>query len=439
MKKRYTYHGGLTVFFAFAVSVCALPQWQCLGLDTHIVNCITVDDQGNVIAGTNSGMQVYYNKTWYKVPVSIATKDLLVTGPTRVMAACGGEFDSAGGLYEANVTMSAPPFYSLRLVGVTHYPTALAKTNNSDVVYTGTGGSVTRSYLDTAGGGYFSFTNIPIPPYSFGVEAPYCAALHVSVNEKTLFAGGYDRSPMPGPGHLLRMSQDSLPTFAQLNVSAIAEGILDLKGMKLFVGTTDTGIFYRSIEMSAPLQKHSESPNNEKVNDIIVLPMAINAGHLVAAVAGGVYYQTPASWQELGDIPATPNCLTFGPGSTTFEDSRLYAGTDKGVYVLDSMVVAITDQTQKKSHPVKNVQVIGSGGVVSIACMLQKPGKTYVDIIDCTGRAVATLHFADGTIGRNLFSIDMNSINGRKVSNGVYILRIVINETPLYKKVMITR
>ncbi len=427
-----------TLYVMFAVSVYALPQWQCLGLDTHTVNCITVDDLGNVIAGTENGMYVYFSKTWYEVSVNIATNDLLVTGPARVMAACGGEFDSSGGLYEANLTMLGPPFYSLRMVSITHYPTALAKTANSDVVYTGTAGTITYSILDTAGGGYFGFTTIPMPQFSFGVESPYCAALYVSTTEKVLYAGGYDRSPDPGPGHLLRGDNASLATFTQLNVSAIAEGVIDWGGMKLFVGTVDTGIFYRSEIMSAPLQKHSESPNNEKVNDIIVLPMAIDAGHLVAAVSGGVYSQFGTDWQELDDIPAVPKALAAKIDSTGLKYT-LYAATDKGVYVFDSTNVAVKQKEKPLSRSTMKLIHTNVNNLLKINFTLIQAERITVTLFDMSGRMVAKLtdrYFSKGT---HSISWSGNSRRRYCLGSGVFIARMAAGNTIYDMNVVFTK
>jgi len=228
MKKRHFLQIVLVVVFCRVFTTYAASQWLPLGLDSHSVNCIAVDDMGNVIAGTYTGLFLNSNSIWYEIPQAngLSVQDIIVTGPDRIVLAIGNGSNSDG-MYEGNVTIWGPPFYTLRLVGNMDKPTALTKTENSQLVYVGNSTGIRYSILDTAGEGYFGFNEIKTPSYSFGVEMPYCAALHAYSEENCLYAGGYDRSTLPGPSYLLWGQGDSLKKFMSLNISAMTEGVID--------------------------------------------------------------------------------------------------------------------------------------------------------------------------------------------------------------------
>lgn len=438
MKKSHILQTVSAVVWCLVFTTYAAPQWQPLGLDSHSVNCLAIDDMGNVIAATQSGLYLCYNGTWYIIEnQGLSAQKVIVTGPTRLVAAYGDGTDSDG-FYEGNVTLLGAPFYTIKLVGYMERPTALTKTDNSQVAYIGNSVSIEYSILDTGGSGYMPLQPIGIPPNSFGVTTPFCAALHVYSQENCLYAGGYDRSPEPGPSYLLWGQGDSLKKFMSLNIGAITEGIIDWGGVKLFVGTIDTGIFYRTPPMSMPLQKHSESPNNEPVDDIIILSMSIDASPMRVAVKSGVYRQVGLEWSEIGDIPAEPKCLAFGQNTNGFGNA-LYAGTNKGVYVFDSSNVATKQSDNclpEKSISIANTRVNDD---LVISFSLLKSQRVVITLFDMSGRTVAILADRYFAGGKHTISWPEKSSSKRDVSSGVYIVRMQAGNTIYDMNVVFTK
>jgi hypothetical protein len=218
-------------------------------------------------------------------------------------------------------------------------------------------------------------TELNIPDYAFGVEMPVCAALHVYSVEGLCYAGGFDASPLPGPGGLLCESgADTMTILQRLNVTAVTEWIpqspiiypqepvagipvpLPPVSTSLLVGTTDDGIHeYQPLDI---LQKHVSAagapagwtsypaPNGEPVADILAvstfvpeLPAVYDGDLLYVAVASGVYRKCRLDencvWQEIGDLPAYPLCLAAGAGDL------LYAGTSQGAYEFSVLTRAL--------------------------------------------------------------------------------------------------
>ncbi len=438
MKKYYFLQMVFVVVFCQVFTTYAIPQWQSLGLDSHSVNDLAIDDMGNVIAATQSGLYLCYNGTWYIIEnQGLSAQKVIVTGPTRFVAACGDGTDSDG-FYECNTTIIGPPFYTIKLVSYMERPTALTKTDNSQVAYIGNSVSIEYSILDTGGSGYMPLQPIDIPQYSFGVTMPYCAALHAYSQENCLYAGGYDRSPEPGPSYLLWGLDDSLQKVTSLNVGAITEGVIDWGGVKLFVGTIDTGIFYRTPPMSMPLQKHSESPNNEPVDDIIILSMSNDASPMRVAVESGVYRQVGLEWSEIGDIPTEPQCLAFGQNTNGF-GNVLYAGTNEGVYIFDSTNVA-TKQSDN-CLPEKNISITNTrvNDDLAISFSLLKPQRIVITLFDMSGRTVVTLADRYFAGGKHTVSWTEKSSGRRSLSSGVYIVRMQAGNTIYDMHVVFTK
>lgn len=432
--------GGILCFQTLA----APPQWHSLGLDSHAVNCITVDHMGNVIAGVDIGLYLlcYFSDRWYEMfdvftTNEVTVHDVMIPSRSRLIAAVCGSGDVSDGLYAGDQSLLGPPFYCMGLVDSILTPTACATAKNGNVVYVGNGTKIRYSTRDSSGN-YSSLQPIHIPANSFGVEMPYCAALQIYSRDTCLFAGGYDRSSTePGPSYLLWGQGDSLLQCTQLNISAMTEGIVDWGGVKLFVGTIDSGIYWHSSEMSMVVQKYAESPNGEAVNDIIILPTMIENGHVCVAVASGVYTLSGNAWIELGDIPAEPTCLALKQNNSR-SVYTIHAGTDKGVYVFDSLTVAVTGKA--KTVPEKNISIHhNTNGTITISFSLLKSDRVTIDILDVSGRVIATPYRASCSPGVHTLTRPTANLLGQRASNGVYIVQIKTKENVYAEKYIFTR
>jgi hypothetical protein len=182
-----------------------------------------------------------------------------------------------------------------------------------------------------------------MPSGAFGVEDPHCLAFHVFTPEQRCYAGGMDRSPLPGPAWLVREeSVDSMAKSRRMNITALTEKrvsysmIRDTIAPLLVAGTPDSGVYTRFPTL-LPVQpgtnwRRIPTPQGQAVHDLIAVPSSWNnkADALRLAVKDGVYEECPPNadcqWAKIGDIEAVPRCLCYGSGV-------LAAGTDDGVLV----------------------------------------------------------------------------------------------------------
>ena len=406
----------------FLIQLPAFSQWNFVGLENHIVNCLVIDDQNRLIAGTDKGLYIYHNANWLEISKLLPAQNMIVTGPRRFVAALGGGSNSDG-VYSVDAKAEAP-YYQLSLIGYMDFPQSLGKTENSDVVYVGGPNQMAYSILDTANGEYMNLMPIKIPYFPFGIENPKCAGVHVFSGDKRLYAGGFDMSPDPGPGNLLWEMQDSMTILSPLNTSSLTEGFTETGGIQLYIGTIDSGIYFHSAASSRPPVKFAETPNDEPVNDMITIPSLVMSDILFIAVQSGVYLRAGNSWNEVGNIPEEPNSIVRMLDSSNIVGYVLYAGTKNGVYHYWSGTDVINNY--QADNALNNVQFSQSiqNGIVTISFYLQKAGKVKVDILDLAGRSISTSVNDYYRAGKHVLALNGKDANTGKFSNGVYILRL---------------
>ncbi|MBD3321358.1 MAG: hypothetical protein GF350_09720 [Chitinivibrionales bacterium] len=378
--------------FGLLNSGLLFADWQSLGLKERTIHCLYYDSPDRLFAGTDHGLYLRWDGIWTRVegglptlPVNAIEKP--VSGTLVVAAGDGSRSD---GLYIGTDILDGPPFYDFKLLDWIIRPAAVA----SKVIPAADGDRI-RLYVasdDAVFSGRLldstiALEKMAIPDYAFGVEQPYCAAVHVLSSDQKCYAGGYDRSPLPGPGKLLReVTADSMRVIRERsNVTVITEGVVDRAvwdgpvpyssdqlvypyvNTTPVLGTTDEGVVYfQRSDVIVPYENAQQqqagtwislgSPKDESVIDILMAPLLraipadqqgpsyYNGDRMYVAVAGGVYrkcdYNENCVWSEIGDIPGRPLCLAY-PGPSRQQDD-LYAGTGSGVYLY-------TDATDTRS------------------------------------------------------------------------------------------
>jgi hypothetical protein len=327
---------GCAIVFAgllFLVTVpdisLAAPVWYSLGLEDRVVNCILADDTNMVVAGTDSGVSVYWHSAWYHIDM-LPTKALVRLPGGAVAAACGNGSRSDG-VYIGTVRIYGPPFYifSISNGNWLMQPTALAlkrtvvSRDTTTLLYVGSGSAVAVGQV--AKDSLLSLTSLKMPAYAFGVEEPWCAGLHAFSDTGALYAGGSDRGAMPGPGSLLRLDGDSLVIVRRLNVTGLDEGkFFEVGPQELAIGTVDSGVIRYNPATAA--WTHLGSPAGEAVLCVrVVTPQVGWSDALYAGTASGVYR---SGWTEIGDLKVAPRFLC-----PMGQWGDLLAATGAGVYL----------------------------------------------------------------------------------------------------------
>ena len=445
MKKSLLHHliVMLVFCFLFLITVKAGAEWRLLGLEDDTILSIAMDkftDDGVIVGTKSSGIKIY-NNGWYDISTgSLPVNDIFVTCSLTFIAAIGAGSNSDG-IYSA-CAIDGPPFYvlgSMPFYGMM-FPQAVSGKEEGDSIFMANGNSIVSALSDSpSSGNYTSFSEIKIPLSAFGAENPKCAALHILSEYNQLYAGGYDESPEPGPGHLLWMlgDKDSLAINSQLNVSSITEGVKEIGGLHLYVSTIDSGIYYRIGLMSMPIAKFALSPNNEPVNDMFSMySLNLMTDFLFLAVKSGVYFSPDTSWTELGSIPNEPICLA-GPSSVTeMKDLILYAGTVKGVYVFDTVNVSIKNPPHNKHITRVSIQQKKDGAIL-ISFQLNKPENLTMDIFNSSGKRITRVTNKYFSAGTHRMAMNATNMNNKIVSNGVYFFRLSTEKEQVTKKFLI--
>lgn len=425
----------------------AAPQWNLIGLEDQNINCLLFDyllDGGsNLLAGTNSGLYFHWphDTNWIKYDdfPTLPVNDIKCAFRGRIIAVAGDYGVSwSDGAYVGDELLDGPPFYVFNLIDLIPCPQALAiKGNEGDTIYAGC--IYNTIYMSVGVDSlYEPFEKVKTPPNCFGGDSTAkCAALELFDGE-ALVAGGYDTDTIsPEQGHFLwQRAEDSMHVFGDLNVSAMS--LSDSPLSELYIGTIDEGIYYYNGVMSSPPVKFVSSPNNEWVNDLIVIPGEKKAEVILCvAVNSGVYVisvtDDDTTCMELGDLPAPPNCVALLDRLTS--DGVLYAGTSEGVYAFDTSNVSI-NSFPVQEHIIENLKIRNTkSGSVLINFSIHKPDRVTLDILDLAGRVIAKPIDAHFREGNHTLQWDARS----EYSNGLYIVKLSADEKQICKKFMLLR
>jgi hypothetical protein len=332
--------------------------------------------------------------------------------------------------------MDGPPFYDFALIDWIVNPQSLAVRGvNNDTLYAGNRNGISMSIADSPGA-FGNLTEISIPDYSFGVEMPYCAALHHFTGDDRLWAGGYDMSPLPGPGHLLGQEGDSMVTVRNMNVSAITQGIFfEVGPLELVVATTDSGIYqYIPIVSSEPWTRY-DSPGNEPVIDVTAVPGLMWSDILYLAVPSGVYSGLNGSWTEEGNIPEEPTCLSTG----AWYNMQVYAGTQNGVYKFAEQGPVNTEASTGGRADLGMDILKASDGRIVIEYFLHKTAKVKIEVLDITGKALNTFSCGYNTSGRHILPLEKTGFPELESGGGIYFVRLSANNRKSIKRFVLVK
>jgi hypothetical protein len=428
----------------FHLQLYTAPQWNLIGLEEHNVNCLLFDyllDGGsNLLAGADDGLYFYWphDTNWIKFDdfPTLPVNGIKCAYRGRIVAGAGDYSVSwSDGAYVGDELLIGPPFYVFNLIDLFGCPQSLAvKGNDGDTVYVGGINNISMSVcVDSL---YKPFEKVKTPPNCFGGnETAKCASLQLFDGE-ALVAGGYDKDTIsPEQGHLLwQRAEDSMHVFGELNVSAMSLSESPLG--ELYIGTIDKGIYYYMGAMSSPPVKFVSSPNDESVNDLIVIPGEKKAEVILCvAVNSGVYVikvkDDDTTCIKLADLPAPPNCVALLNRLTS--DDVLYAGTSKGVYVFDTSNVPINSMPMQKDV-IENLKIRNTKSrSILINFSIQKSNKVTLDVLDLAGRIIARPINAYFREGKHTLSWDVSS----EYSNGLYIVRLSVGESKVYTKLVV--
>lgn len=381
----------LAAAFSAGAAFCA-PAWHSQGLDNHNVRSLLVIDDTRIIAGTDSGLYISWGRGWIKIDNSTLPANALVkTDDGSILAACGNGSRSDG-IYLGQDVLDGPPFYVFSLLDWAFMPTALGLRGQDTLYAGGTPDRMYRSVRRSPNPDWSSFVEIETPAWCFGAEAPHCAAVHAFNGRGTVYAGGYDSSPMPGPGHLIYVQGDTARKLLQYNVSALTSGTFyEVGPSELVIGTIDTGLF--RYNPATRVLTHIPSPNDEPVRHVITAASMLWSDFLYVAVPSGVYQGGSFGSTALSPVGVWPGPLPNCLAQIAFGD--LYAGTTRGVYRYGE-----ASAVEKSNIPSSRVQVAPIGPAANVLIMRISgvmDGARMV-VCDINGRTTASRNVRNGKV-----------------------------------------
>jgi hypothetical protein len=419
---------GVIILLVSAFCASAQPSWQLLGLKDRGINCLLADDTTMIIAGTDSGMSVYWRSTWYAFPLKDPVTSICRSSTRYIYVGTSPAKDTGGAVYIGNNIILGPPFYSLHREQPFVEPTAMANYSMDIIPRLFTGGRNVVAYsweisLDSLQ----PFQPFKIPPYAFGVENPKCAALFMFGGD-ALYAGGYDRGLMAGPGSLLELSGagDTLLTIRRLNVTSLAQGTFRLgpTGPQLVIGTRDTGVLLYGPASQSWYAIASPSGRLPVNHLIVVSAGALASDVIIAACDSGVYtINNPMGiWTEVGNIPATPQCIAQrGTITGTSLNGALLAGTTAGVY-LYALPTAIREHLQQADFARPARPMVCRNNEVRL---LLPKGIIAVDIYTASGKLCRRV------------AVSAQATSFRLETEGVYYYRCVAGNSTALSGVLV--
>jgi hypothetical protein len=407
-----------------SLSATAAPSrtgWYSIGLDNQKVNCLVADDTTLILAGTDNGVMVRYGGKWLQAS---GTPTFKISAMARVsqgrVVALSGNGSKSDGIYLGE-KIRGEPYYQFSLLCYCSTPTAVTVSGaNLDSLFIGAGDRLFRCSIPSASAASVKLLEIKTPPYCFGVEMPVCMALQRY--NGSLYAGGYDRSPMAGQAWLVAGVGDSLSMVKKMNVTSLATVNLSVEGLgsaSLAAGTSDSGIYITDnssprLPPAVPWTRY-DSPNKESVIQIIAVPTLIFNEELVIAVKSGIYSGSAGKWTKIGTLAVSPLYVTkFGTAATA---QALVTGTEKGVYRYGELPLSILSECEEEGNGGSSL-LSGSGtGNPRIFFNLGKPERLTIRLFDLTGRTVALLT-------KRYYSSGQHGFDLPRVGNGRYILAI---------------
>lgn len=420
-------HTHLFAVLCFSVSTLLWGQvsvpisnWYSIGLENQRVSCIVSDDTSAILAGTDNGVAVRFAGKWFRANgVSMPVSAMVRISSAKVIAAMGNGSKSDG-LY-IGTKIRGEPYFEFALLCYITEPQALTVTGTRrDTVYAGTKDALYRCVLtDVSTDVKAQPEIIKIPPYAFGVEMPFCNAIEVMSG--LLFAGGCDRSPNPGPGHILVNGKDSMIILRQMNVSAMttATGVIVRpqsvsNPATLAIGTVDSGIFiYRNIQIAeSPVRDWTrfDSPKKEPVRHILPIPLAVVPAETVSpgigndvflvAVPSGVFLGRNGNWTAVGTIPARPGFLAIYGNIY----SSYLAGTENGVFRYGPLATGIQQAAGKAPPSAISLGKDDRGLVIA----LTRADRIAISMHDLAGRLIWRAADKYMKAGGNRVALPMN-------------------------------
>ncbi len=405
--------------------------WYPFGLQGMKVNCILVQDSNLVYAGTEQGIYRYTDDKWTCVSQHNRVSKIIL------MSDAYADNDTLLAALDDGIYIGVEPIDTFVKVIKIAFPTELEYDGYASL-YVGSGTGVYRatrrngSSLDSAFSEciFITIQGVEKGRSPFGCEFPVCSGIMVSGNNN-LFAGGYDRSPMPcepiaklqktdkkGQNYVnLDMSSSEFNSFAitscggallkgdtngliqarLINVTAIKSYIpKENLAQEHFLIATKEGMLYRYNGFPYEYENYDgikiydsiSAPGNQAIHSLWVKSSwaGLYANTVIYAVTdSGIFwindiilhdYQSDWSWINIGSLNH-PTCLGDN-----------FAGTEDGVYRLCLMPLEVVEKIEKSDMELKMSVLPNPFNPSTLISFTNLSKQARITIFDANGKIV---------------------------------------------------
>ncbi len=374
-----------TVLITLCLANSEDTKWQQTGLNDQSIKHLMFYGENNYFAGGNNGLHLFFNNRWYSYD---SLNDISVTGLAFIgkgdLVVISGDGKETDGIYIGKAVINGPPFFQFKKKCNFSVPQALTvKGVNKDTLYIGSGNTIVYSAYNNEE--QLLFDTLHLPAQCFGSKKPYCSAIKLFnyFLGVDIYAGGFDESG--SEADLIRCFNNQIDSILPLSISTISYEYHPNNFGDIYFATRDSLLYNYGYMWSALTPAiFSQSPNNEMVFHIQTVSDQENHDTVFVTVESGVYYKYSLgndSWHKIGQIPEIPYCLLI---DTTANRRRIIAGTEKGVYVYDTVSTMVKYKNKRVHH--NNIQINFRNNKELVICFPFITGiKCSVKMYNCKG------------------------------------------------------
>lgn len=428
-------------------------EWEFLGLGEEWVKAVTVSpsNPSTIYVGTGSDFTRIHGKifksedagnTWDTLAVGVDVREIVIDpqDPQNQYAALGFAYFDRPGVLKS--TDEGETWYwadsGIRLDGVTNVGTIIIDPLHPDTLYAGTGGLFGGSVYKSVDGG-LSWEDI-----GRDISGESMTALAIEYNDKDTAVVYVGTTWLGNVYKSVGGTQDWMLTGLR-NVGSVRSLAFDVnEASLLYAGAEDPSkgyayVVYRSADAGTSWTVLGTGLPGSLIHDIVFRPG--RPGEIYVSTYDGVYrsLDSGSNWEAMNDgLENTRINDLF----LTASGETLFCGTEEGLYRVALGGLGVGNGGQEAipvSFELK--QNYPNPFNKQTTVWFSVPTSEYLElaIFDLQGRKVLTI--VEGERVKGTYSMNWNGTNnqGHPVPSGIYILRLLSENSMISKKMVLVR
>jgi len=430
--------------FLYLILIICYPlysqqNWTLEAFEKQNVFCLATTHFNDIVAATDSGLYMHLGTGWIKLEdIPSSASDIKMLDNYKMLVTSYIKAQKTTGLYIGDYMWGSGE-YRFSLVDTLASLCFIApRGTNGDTLYAGSSSSIV-STIRNGGGTYSKFTEI------YRIEYPNeLSALRCFNFDRLLYAAiNFDTDSIFGALHYYNWYNSTFKECCAVPFNKLVEGTDEQGYKRLYAaslcghGFESDGIYgFPGIMMSYPVTK-IPTPDNEVINDMIIIPEVTKNGVLCVAIKSGVYWRNNSTWEEIGNIPYPPACIALAECSVgPAKIKRIMAGTRQGLYRIDIPSVGIEERPGK--NILKSSITIHSFNKKTIMFSVPKQCHITGSLFNLQGRMITRLF--QGVYGKGNHTVDIrDSRSLTRISDDIYFLNLSADGISYVNKLLLLR